>query len=78
MTGFVNVTIVGMERVRYRQTRRMPKDEFERLNALLGSDRRGDRLKAARAICDMWIDPSDIAGGERFRLQDSLVAEDGA
>lgn len=78
MAEYATVTIVGTERVRYRQTRRMPKDEFERLNALLGSDRRGDRLKAARAICDMWIDPSDIAGGERFRLQDFLVAEDGA
>lgn len=78
MTGFVNVTIVGMERVRYRQTWRMPKDEFERLNALLGSDKRGDKRKAAQVICDMWIDPSDIAGSGRFQLQDFLVAEDGA
>ena len=77
MTEYVTVRISGEERVRYDQTKKVPKEEFERLNAMLDSDDRRERRKAEELIGDLWIDRRDVLDADSFELEDFTIYEDG-
>lgn len=77
MTEYVTVRIYGEERVRYDQTKKVPKEEFERLNAMLDSDDRRERRKAEELIGDLWIDRRDVLDADSFELEDFTIYEDG-
>lgn len=77
MTEFVTVRVSGEERVRYDQIKKVPKDEFERLNAMLESEDRRERRKAEELIGDLLIDRRDVLDADDFELEDFMIAEDG-
>ena len=77
MTEFVTVRISGEERVRYDQTKKVPKAEFERLNAMLDSEDRRERRKAEELIGDLFIDRRDVLDADDFELDDFMIAADG-
>ncbi|MFZ5621137.1 MAG: hypothetical protein ACOY5W_08970 [Pseudomonadota bacterium] len=76
MTEYVTVRISGEERVRYDQTKKVPKDEFERLNALLNSEDRSERRKAEEVIGDLFVDRRDVLDADDFELEDFIVVAD--
>lgn len=76
MTEYVTVRISGEERVRYDQTKKVPKAEFERLNALLDSEDRSERRKAEEMIGDLLVDRRDVLDADDFELEDFMVVAD--
>jgi len=74
MTEYVTVHISGEETVRYSQIKKMPKDEFERLNAMLDSDDRSERRKAEELIGDLFIDRQNVLDADDFKLEDFMIA----
>lgn len=76
MTEYVQVNIQGEERVRYDQTVKMKKEDFERLNAMLDSDDRGERRKAEEIIGD-HLDRRDVLDADDFELEDFMIVADG-
>jgi hypothetical protein len=77
MTEYVTVTITGEERVRYNQTKKMPKAEFDRLDAMLGSDDRKAQQKAQQIIVDLWIDRRDAFDAADFEIDDFVIIKIG-
>lgn len=75
MTEYVKVNIQGEERVRYDQTVKMKKDDFDRLNAMLDSDDRRERRKAEEIIGD-HLDRRDVLDADDFELDDFMVVEE--
>lgn len=73
MTDFVNVTITCEERVQYHQTAKMPKEEFERLDAMLASDDRATRDRGHELIADLWIDRQNVYNSDDFEVNDFMI-----
>jgi len=65
----VEVRIQATERIEYFQTVRMPKAEFQKLDAALDSKDRAERKRAEGQIEGMWINTSDICGSDDFELE---------
>lgn len=65
----VEVRIQATERIEYFQTVRMPRAEFEKLDALLDSEDRAARERAEGEIEGMWINTSDVCGSDDFELE---------
>lgn len=76
MTEYVTVRISGEERVRYDQTKKIPKEEFERLNSMLDSSDRREARKAEELIGDLWIDRRDVLDVGDFEIDDFMVVAD--
>lgn len=76
MTEYVTVRIAGEERVRYDQTKKIPKEEFERLNAMLDSGNRREARKAEELIGDLFIDRRDVLDADDFEIDDFMVVAD--
>lgn len=74
MTEYVKVNIQGEERVRYDQTVRMKKNDFDRLSAMLESDDRSESKKAQEIIGD-YLDRKDILDADDFDLDDFMIVE---
>jgi len=73
MTEYVTVRITGEERVRYDQTKEVPKAEFERLNAMLDSDDRRERRMAKELIGGLFINRRDALDADDFELEDFMI-----
>ena len=74
MIESVMVRISGEETVRYSQTVKMSKEEFEQLSQLLDSESREERIKAESLIGDLWIDRRDPMDVSDFELEDFEIA----
>jgi hypothetical protein len=73
MTEYVNVRITGEMRVKYDQTAKIPRAEFDRLNAMLNSGVSADERKAEEQIGALWIDQGDVSDADDFELEDFII-----
>lgn len=75
MDDFVMVRITGKEIVLYDQTVRMPRADFDRLNAMLNSDDRAENQNAQDSISGL-IDPNEIYDSDGFEVDDFSIEGD--
>lgn len=76
MSEMVKVKIYASERVSYYQIVEMPKEDFDRIDAMFESDCDDDEI--AEAVFDRWVDRTDVFDDEdqevfSFQLDDGDI-----